>query len=332
MDNSIQHLDLVRQLSQPGGPLATNSPHATINNGEWFKRSGGGVAKPRGARARAHREIRAEYRQRYEDAEADRKAIILAGPPGAGKGRVLESSLGNAEAAYLRLDADHLKELLLQRALTDGSYESTIKPSQIWDLEQRGETFYPLEMASLVHEESSLIVRRLRDSAMNEGTNLIIDGVLATQDGANLLGAQLAQAGYEISVVDIEVPFDVAEQAIRQRWHDKYLEAHDGVDGALGGRWIPSSHTRDIFDGPNGTSRPEAVAKELAHSNDAVTSYQVWRRTSATGTAHCETDLSRPHRGGVLLDREAANALRSTRRGPRPYRQARGPNDNGYSR
>ena len=223
-----------------------------------------------------HREIRAEYRERYPEAAADRKAVILAGPPGAGKGSILSSVLGAEENSYLRLDADQIKESLLQRAVADGTYESTIKPPAVRDLEQSGEQFYPLEMASLVHEESSMIVHHLRDMAVADGTNLIIDGVLSNPEGARRLGGQLAAAGYDITVVDVEVPFEVSEHAIRQRWEEKYTQARNGEENALGGRWVPSSYARNIFDGPNGHSRPEAVARDLAQNNGSVSSYQLW--------------------------------------------------------
>lgn len=315
MDEATQrHIDHVRALSQPGQPLATDSPHATVNNPEWFKRSGGGVLKARGARSRMHSEIRAEHRDRYPDAKNERKAVILAGPPGAGKGSILSSALGAEESTYLRLDADQIKESLLQRALADGSYESTIKPPAIRDLEQQGETFYPLEMASLVHEESSLVTRRLRDSAISEGTNLIVDGVLSNPEGAQRLGAQLAAAGYDITIVDVEVPYEVSEQAIRQRWEEKYTQARAGEDNALGGRWVPSTYAREIFDGPNGRSRPEAVARDLAQNNGSVSDYQLWRRNSATESPRLDTRLSRPYRDGTLMDSEAAGALRPTAR------------------
>lgn len=305
-----QHMDRVRSLAQPGQPLATDSPHATVNNPEWFKRSGGGVLKARGVRSRMHREIRAEHRARYPEAQADHQAVILAGPPGAGKGSVLDSVLGSAERTYLRLDADQIKESLLQHAVADGTYESVIKPPEIHDLEQAGEKFYPLEMASLVHEESSMIVRHLRDSAMAEGTNLIIDGVLSNPAGARRLGQQLSAAGYDITVVDVEVPYEVSEQAIRQRWEERYTQARAGEENALGGRWVPSSYARDIFDGPDGRSRPEAVARDLAQTNGSVSDYQLWRRSSATEAPHRDVHLGRPHRDGALMDAEAAGALR----------------------
>ncbi|MGY5766002.1 zeta toxin family protein [Brachybacterium sp. DNPG3] len=316
MDDATQrHIDLVRELSRPGRPLATDSPYATVNHPERFKRSGGGIVKPLGAHRRMHREIRTEYREKFPDARVDGKAIVLAGPPGAGKGSILTSVLGEAERDYLRLDADRVKEALLLRHVHGGeTYGAAIKPPEIRDLERSGETIHPLEMAPLVHEESSMIIRRLRDSAMSDGTNLIIDGVLANPEGARRLGEELARAGYDITIVDVEVPYAVSEEAIRRRWAEKHIQARDGQAGALGGRWVPSSLVRDLFDGPDGRSRSEAVARELAQDNGSVSSYQVWRRGSAAEAAHRDTHLGRPHRDGPLMASEAAEALRAASR------------------
>lgn len=123
--------------------------------------------------------------------------------------------------------------------------------------------------------------------------------------------------------MDVEVPFEVSEQAIRQRWEEKYTQARNGEENALGGRWVPSSYARNIFDGPNGHSRPEAVARDLAQNNGSVSSYQLWRRESATGSPQRDAHLGRPHRDGPLMDAEAAGALRPSARTSAPRSRTR---------
>src|SRR5699024_4005932 len=54
-------------------------------------------------------------------------------------------------------------KLLLREALADGSYEVWIKPDAVRDLEAQGERFFPLELAALVHEESSMLAAALRE-------------------------------------------------------------------------------------------------------------------------------------------------------------------------
>jgi len=65
--------------------------------------------------------------------------------------------------------------------------------------------FYPLELAALVHEEPSYLAKALRSDAIEAGDNIVIDAVLSDADKAVALGSQLAEAGYEVWVIDVEV-------------------------------------------------------------------------------------------------------------------------------
>ena len=86
-------------------------------------------------------------------------------------------SLGANRSAWLTVDADEFKRALLITAIKDGSYERTILPPEVRAAETAGERFYPLELASLVHEESSLLATRLRDEAIRDGLNVVVDTV-----------------------------------------------------------------------------------------------------------------------------------------------------------
>lgn len=88
------------------------------------------------------------------------------GPPGAGKGTILPQVLGEDRDSFLVIDPDRFKEQLLRQAVADDSYEDSIKPPAIRDLEARGEQFFPMELASLVHEESSFLAKTLRSQAI----------------------------------------------------------------------------------------------------------------------------------------------------------------------
>jgi len=174
---------------------------------------------------------------------------VLAGPPGAGKSTVLRTEvLGADQAAWLTIDADEFKRALLREAIADGSYDAFIKPAQVKQREAAGERFFPLELASLVHEESSMLAKRLQREAIAEGTNVVIDTVLSKPDQAVSLGERFAAAGYTVEVVDVEVPFELSAARIEKRWHESYEEALETGDG-LGGRWVPSEYAREVFFG-----------------------------------------------------------------------------------
>ncbi|WP_185038646.1 zeta toxin family protein [Rathayibacter sp. PhB127] len=115
----------------------------------------------------------------------DREAIFLAGPPGAGKTTALDELLASTRttaADWRILNADDVKDLLLRRALEDGSYESHLTPPDVAAVEADGEKVWPRERAALVHEESSMVIKRARDQSVRRGENVVVDGTLASAD------------------------------------------------------------------------------------------------------------------------------------------------------
>ncbi len=186
-----------------GGVLEKDAPTATINNREWFRSNG----SPRPERRALHDQLYAEVRAQFPEARQDARALVLAGPPGAGKGSVAEKVLGEEISQFVNVDADEFKKLLLREAIADGSYESAIKPLEVREMEGTGETFYPLELASLVHTESSRLAAALREDLIAEKTNVVVDTVLGDETSADGLAEQLTRAGYEVTVIDVEVPY-----------------------------------------------------------------------------------------------------------------------------
>lgn len=176
-DPTAAHRETVRELCRVGRALDREGPHATTANPAWFR--GRNVERPTAARDALHRALLDETRAEHPATRAERRAIVLAGPPGAGKSTVLRDVLGLDKGAWLTIDADEFKHKLLREALRDGSYDQFLKPPEVAQREQiDGERFFPLELASLVHEESSYLAKQLQREAMREGTNIVIDSVL----------------------------------------------------------------------------------------------------------------------------------------------------------
>jgi len=176
-------MDTVRELSKPGQALAPGSPTASVNNPRWWI---DGDVTP--ARRRLHTRLIDEVRSGTPDLHQDKKAIVLAGPPGAGKSTVLKEVLGDHRGEYLVIDADEFKRSLLHEAQADGSYDDFLIPNEIRERQEAGEKFYPLELASLVHEESSYLARALRTNAIATGDNIVVDPVLSDMDGPRRCG------------------------------------------------------------------------------------------------------------------------------------------------
>lgn len=295
-----RHMQLVRELSKPGGVLTDTAATATINNPAWWV-----DGEPTPARDRLHQRLIAAVRASAPNVAQDRKAIVLAGPPGAGKSTVLRQVL-DLRGDYLIIDADEFKRLLLQDAIADGSYEGWIVPVDIRELTEAGERFFPLELASLVHQESAYLAQALRDDAIVSGENIVIDTVLGKEQVAIALGVALTAAGYDIEVINVEVPYEVSEARIQARWEEAYSIALNGGD-SLGGRWVPSEYARDMFSGPGGRSRPEVAAEKLAQQTPNVLRFRVFRTTAeqartSPGNPTASTDLSRSATGTELLE------------------------------
>lgn len=306
-DEEIErHRRSVIDLSKPGAALSKDAPRATVRNPEWFTELGPEQWEPKAARRQLHNRLIAQQQEASPNVGNDREAIVLAGPPGAGKSTVLKSILGERRDSYLVIDADEFKHALLRQAQQDGTYESKIMPPEIRDREAAGEKFFPLELASLVHEESSMLAGRLRAESIREGTNIVVDTVLSSEQSAQELGRQLNAAGYSVQIIDVEVPIEISEGRIAKRWQQSYEAAIEGRE-ELGGRWVPSEYARAVFDGSDGKSKPEAAAHNLAKMCPAVERYRVYRTTqegteTTPAVGAWETDQSRQKRGGPLLD------------------------------
>lgn len=299
------HMAQVRRLSRAGGPLSVEGSTATTNVGAWFR---GGEPTP--LRRRLHRQLLVEANAGAR-ADQERHAIVMAGPPGAGKSTVrvpFMAAEGLDPASYTVIDADHFKEGLVHAALADGSYERFIKPSEIRQLEAAGERFFPLEMSALLQEESGLLARAQQRQLLRAGANVIIDTVLSNPDKAVELGGRLEAMGYTVTVLDVEVSAELSQARIEHRWALAYREALTGVGSAGGGRWVPSEYARQVFDGPQGPggpSRSEAAAAGLAQTCPAVLRYQVLRTPGGReqvlqGQPQLEVDLARSGPGGPL--------------------------------
>lgn len=311
-DVVAQHLEVVRRLSKPGGSLSVDAPTASVRNPDWFAAVPGNPMAPTLSRDTTHRRLLDAERAKSRDIEPGRRALVLAGPPGAGKSTVLPQVLADRDS-YLVIDADEFKRALLQEALNDGSYGSWLKPPEISDLERAGERFFPLELAALVHEESSQLAKQLRGEAIADGLNVVIDTVLSSEATALQLGEQLHVNGYNVHVVDVEVPFEISAARIHSRWVEAYTQALDtGQD--LGGRWVPSEYARDVFAGADGSSKSETAARRLAHECDAVTRYQLFRTTAAQAAAEkrpvptLEADMIRRRPGTSLINQPDATS------------------------
>jgi len=83
-----RHLQTVIGLSKPGEALAVGSSYATVNNPEWFEERRPGQREPTRVRRRLHDRLIAEQWSGAPHVQEGGKAVVLAGPPGAGKSSI----------------------------------------------------------------------------------------------------------------------------------------------------------------------------------------------------------------------------------------------------
>lgn len=336
------HMQLVRVLSRSGGPLSALGATATVLNPAWFNEDG-----PTAQRQILHAALLAEAlgppaagaaeasaresapgsaatpvppdqataqaaRSVLSSSDQGPRAVVMAGPPGAGKSTVRAQLLGPDTSRWTVIDADAFKDGLIDAALEDQSYARWIKPPQVHALEATGERFFPAEMSALLQAESGLLARQQRQRAVAEGRDIVVDTVLWDARAALELGTTLERAGYVIDVVDVEVSYALSAARIAARWESVYREALAGRD-ERGGRWVPSEYARIVYGGPGGTRGPslcESSARELAERCPAVTSYRLFRAVPTPGADHVqalrapavlETVMHRARAGDALV-------------------------------
>lgn len=283
---------------------AASSPYASINNPRWFDAE----RNPTLDRSDFHDQLISDLIEATPDVGRDKQAVVLAGPPGAGKSRIMKDDAYTANipgydpSKFISIDADYFKERILTRAANDGSLHRDLKPDFIHELEDSGEVFSPLEFASLVHEESSFLAKDAREECVSQGYNIVVDTVLSSETSAQAIGDLLQANGYSVSVIDVEIPPEVSKEAVAHRWRTGYIGMLKGEpDQALGGRWVPSEYVDKVFQ--DGQSQPKANAELLANQSQNVKTYQVYERESATADPQLVTDKQRQMIGSPLEDK-----------------------------
>ncbi|OOP62739.1 hypothetical protein BMF89_08365 [Arthrobacter sp. SRS-W-1-2016] len=209
------------------------------------------------------------------------------------------------------------------KALADGSYDSYLVPDEVRQLEAAGEKFYPCELASLVHNESSILAKKAIRDALERGDNIIIDGTLSGEKNACAQLDALQAAGYDVKVADVETTRPVSEARTLWRWERGYLESENGIAfgryAELGGRWVPQSFPASLFatvDAQESICAANAAA--VAADYGCVSEYVVYRVADKDAGPKLETTKGRAKPDGPLVDGETVASVRtaSTTRTP----------------
>lgn len=149
------------------------------------------------------------------------KAIILAGQPGAGKG-----GLANTAERQLSYDA------------------VTVDPDKLRDLHpsvSRFRTEHPYTWPTNTHPDASQWAGELRQAAIDQKKNLIIDTTLGHGDSAVAMIKNLQAQGYEVEVRAIATHWLESELGVDERFTR-------GLDQSGFGRYVPADVRASIYD------------------------------------------------------------------------------------
>lgn len=171
--------------------------------------------KPSAERAKVHESLIDEAVNKVERANPKHKfAILTMGGPGSGKSSLTSGVDG---AVAVKTDPDAIKEKLPE-------WKSMTRPESTWR-----------NAAWSLHEESTYVARKIRDRAIGDGKNLVIDGTGRDSDMMLDQIRNLKAEGYKISVVYAHLS---AENGLAR--------AKNRSEGS--GRYVPDDVVRNVYD------------------------------------------------------------------------------------
>lgn len=126
----------------------------------------------------------------FSDVLKQKKAVIVLGPPAAGKSSIADPVARNIRAAVI--DADEAKKVLPE-------YKGGIG-------------------ANAVHEESSAIADFVLQTAVNQGDNIVIPKVGGNAKSIRNLINRLKDSGYDVNLMDMKVDYSEARNRMYKRF------------------------------------------------------------------------------------------------------------------
>jgi hypothetical protein len=208
------------------------------------------------------------------------KAIILAGQPGAGKGGLADTARSQFFRDAVKIDPDELRR-----------YHPDVR---------RFRTEHPYTWPTHTHPDASQWAKELRQVAIEQKKNLIIDTTLGDGDNAVAMIKNLQAQGYEVEV-----------RAIATHW----LESELGVDRRFTvdldeygfGRYVPADIRASVYDALPATLdqvRTETGVPVSIYNREGRQLYD--SRTASRSAAEALTDA----RAQRLADVRRVHALR----------------------
>lgn len=219
-----------------------------------------GLWKPE--RIKVHQEILARLSETYANYPRGGKAIVMAGPPGAGKSTFL-ANYGAAEFGIEVKGKDEPKEDPPSKNFV------TINPDDFKELLPIDASRYPglepNELAPMLHEESSMLAELATKHFMSQGYNVIIDITLGKESSATrkYYTPYADSYDYQVALVDGTMNNSLNNAGLRWKKPDK----ETGVR-TYGGRFLPMGlieHNAPSEGSPYRSKNAEEFTKFIGH-------------------------------------------------------------------
>jgi predicted ABC-type ATPase len=292
-------------LSAAGGPLSSRSPQATVSNPDWFGSDGRATFE----RDQLHKRLLAEFEAEAPEVPQNRQAVIITGPPGAGKSGVRDDILhdsGTTPQQWRHIDPDAFRDRLAEAMQQDGSLDRVVPP------EAQPLQPAPRELSSQLFVESAKLGNAAQKDAVARGDNLMIEGVYSDEKRLGSLVKSLEKKGYDVHLATVDVSLPDTLERTRQRYRSDALKAtQPGARGAdtLGGRFVPAESLVGHFD-EQGNSRATAAAQQVAANQPGVQSLRQYTVSGATQPAKL-TSVAQRQGGMQPVDAQAYRSARA---------------------
>ncbi|MDO5083358.1 MAG: zeta toxin family protein [Arachnia propionica] len=200
------------------------------------------------------------------------RAIIMAGPPGAGKSHGVEAvrnalgpeeskRLGVVEDGVITVDADDVKQILLGNPVAglEIDPELLVQARDHWDgliaehapgVLGDGKPLLRGELATLVHSLSTATADEVRRRLTARRFDIKIEGTLKGKEKGALLVQQLRKQQYEqVTVVAVDTPRQICLEGAHRRWVEPRGQ------GDVTARYTPPEAVNSTFTQSSPTSR-----------------------------------------------------------------------------
>ncbi len=203
-------------------------------------------------RAELHEAITEHFMGKAESVPANEKpiAILTMGGPASGKSSMVRK-IGIDDSRFVKVDPDGIKEKLPEY--------------------REGVTQKQRTAAANVHEESSALAKQIRDRAIGEHKNVLVDGTGADLGKMTDLINHLKDKGYHVRVLAMNVDHDTGMARAAKRAEET-------------GRWVKTSFIDDAYQKiPQNTEPLTRMAHEFSIFDNSVegqSAREVWNDKS----------------------------------------------------